>query len=161
MVFQCFCFPIWPWFVFTKWTDSCILEVHPLPFPIIWWHTHSHQGSSLTFAITLPEQRCFFSVRLFTSFSGCLSPCVIEQPTQRGVSHEIYSPFMMLDLCPLLSSQLLQSDARLGVWRAAKRAKGEVSHVSWVREQPQKSESSWQLRQLLLREKMATEFDIT
>lgn len=39
------------------------------------------------------------------------------------MSQEFYGPFMMLDLCPLLSSQLLQSDARLGVREASKEGK--------------------------------------
>lgn len=36
------------------------------------------------------------------------------------MSHGFYSPLMMLDLCPLLSSQLLHSDARLGVREGTK-----------------------------------------
>lgn len=98
--FNAFVFQLALIFCFTKQTDSCLLEVHPLPFPIIWWHTHSHRGSSLTFPMTFPEQRSFFSVRLFMSLSGCLSPCVTDQRTQRRMSHEFYSAFMILDLCP-------------------------------------------------------------
>lgn len=110
-------------FVFQFGLDVLIYKVnrflHPgsqsMSFPIIWWHTHSHWGSSLTFAMTLPEQRSFSSVGLFTSLSGCLCPCVTDQCTQRSAhGTRIYSPFMMLDLCPLLSSQPLQSDAGLG-----------------------------------------------
>lgn len=149
-------------FWFTKWTDSCVLGVHPLPFPIMWCHAHSHRGRSLTFAVTLPEQRSFFSVRLFTSLSGFLSVPVSQTNAHRGpwgtnfIAHS--RCLIYVHCCPPNFSKVMQGWEYV---RAAKRAKVEVSYVSWVREQLQKSESSWQLRQLLLREKMATEFDIT
>lgn len=110
-------------FWFTRRTNSCLLEVHPLPFPIMWWHTHSHQGSSLTFAVTLPELSSFFSVRLFMSPSGCLCPRV-KTNAQKGawvtnfIAHS--RCLIYVHCCPPNFSKVMQGWEYV---RAAKRAK--------------------------------------
>lgn len=148
-------------FWFTKWTDSCLLEVNPLPFPVIWWHTHSHWGSSLTLAMTLPEQRFFFLSGFPHPFLAAC-PSLLQTNAQRGVWVTDFTAhswcLIYVHCCPPNFSTVMQGWEYV---RAPKRAEGEVSDVSWVREQPQERESSWQLRQLLLKEKMATDFDIT
>lgn len=73
--------------------------------------------------MTLPEQRSFFSLSGFPHPFLAACPRVTDRRTERRVSHGFYSPFMMLDLCPLLSSQLLHSDARLGVREGTKEGK--------------------------------------
>lgn len=149
-------------FWFTKWTGSCILEVHPCHFPL------SGGTLILTGEVHWPLLWPYLSRGLFplSGFSRpFLAACapVLQTNAHRDqhMGHEFIAHswcLICVHCCPPNLSKVMQGWENV---RAAKRAEGEVSDVSWVREQPWKSKSSWQLRQLQLRDKMATEFDIT
>ena len=134
MVFQCFCFPIWPWF-----SDLISEPVHAS-----WRSIHCHLPLSggtliLTREVHWPLLWPSLSTALFplSGFSRhflAACPPVSQPNAHRGawvrsfIAHSW--SLIYVNAVFLLSSQLLQSDARLGAREVSKQGQKERSAMS-------------------------------